>query len=89
MLRLSSVLLLLIGVAAVVVGIYGGLSMLASLYQGALEAPLDQPEGTEAQVAQNMLTFAVIGGAGFVPLLLGIYFWKRDRIRARRRAQLQ
>jgi hypothetical protein len=86
MFRLSSILMLLAGVAAIGYGIYGGLSALGSLYQGAMDAPLDQPEGTEKAVADVMLRSALIGVAGFVPLLLGAYFWRMDRVRARRRA---
>jgi hypothetical protein len=87
MLRLSSIAMLLLGAAAVGLGIYGGLSTLAGLYQGALEAPLDQPEGAETEVTRNMLTFVIIGAAGFVPLLLGTYFWRKDRLHARQRAE--
>lgn len=87
MVRASSILLLLIGIAAVGVGVFGGLSALAGLYQGAMEAPLDQPEGTEEAVARNMMTFVLIGAGGLVPLLMGTLFWKRDRARARRQAR--
>lgn len=87
MYRLSSILLLLVGALAVGYGIFGGISALGSLYQGAMDAPLDQPEGTEKAVADVMLKSAVVGVAGFVPLLLGMYFWRMDRVRARRRAE--
>lgn len=87
MVRASSILLLLIGIAAVCVGIYGALSTLASLYEGAMDAPLDQPDGAEEAVARNMMTFVIIGAGGLVPLLMGTLFWKRDRIRTRRRAR--
>ncbi len=87
MFRLSSLLMLLVGMALLICGIYGGLSALAGLYQGAMAAPLDQPAGTEEAVSERMLRSVLIGAGGIPPLLLGTYFWRMDRMRARRRAR--
>lgn len=79
--------MLLIGIAAVGIGLWGSLSALAELYQGMIDAPLEQADDAEGQTVTRMITFAAIGVGGLVPLVMGRIFLKRDRIRARRRAQ--
>lgn len=44
---------------------------LVGMYQGAVDHPLDQPEGAEEGVSREMLHGVKIGAIGVVPLLAG------------------
>jgi hypothetical protein len=87
MIRGSSALILLGGIALIGYGLFGAISALAGLYEGAVQAPLDQPEGAEAGAADVMLRSAMLGAAGIPALVIGGYLWRIDRIRGRRRRE--
>ncbi|MFG0282961.1 MAG: hypothetical protein ACF8R7_00935 [Phycisphaerales bacterium JB039] len=84
MIRLSSILMLVAGLALIGYGLYAGISALGDLYQGALDAPLDQPPDAEQNTRGAMLRAALIGAAGIPALLLGKLFLARDLARKRR-----
>ncbi|MFA6044668.1 MAG: hypothetical protein WC718_06760 [Phycisphaerales bacterium] len=67
-----------IGIALSLLGggviLYGaGLAIvpLVGMYQGAVDHPLDQPDGAEQNVSRDMLHGVKIGAIGVVPMLAG------------------
>jgi len=85
---LIGLILMLLGGAVALYGIGNALIELVGLYETALDAPLDAPEGQESQVSRAMIRNAIIGVAGIPPLLVGsvlFYVSLRKRRRARRR----
>lgn len=85
--------LMFVGGAVMVAGIVLAVLKLASLYQGALDAPLDQPPGTEAAVETGMLHGVAFGAIGIVPFIIGSVLVKatiaQKIIRARAKRQQQ
>ena len=77
--------MLVSGLALIGYGLYAGISALGELYQGALDAPLEQPADAEQNTSEAMFRAALIGVAGIPPLVLGKIFWARDRARRGRR----
>jgi uncharacterized membrane protein len=75
------VILLLVGFAVIAWAIFHGFSALASLYQGALNDALNQPENTEVLASNAMKKAAIIGGIGAIPFLIGSFILKRHVIR--------
>ena len=58
---------------------------LVGMYQGAVDHPLDQPEGAEQNVSREMLHGVKIGAIGVVPMLAGSVLMKAamfQRLRA-------
>ncbi len=81
--------LLLVGGGLMLYGGYLAIRELAGLYQGALNDPLGQPEGSEQHVASSMWHGLTIAGVGIVPFLVGtvwvkILLFKKLRETARR-----
>ncbi len=68
---LLGLILVLLGGAVALIGIGMALLAFASLYQGALADPLNQPDGAEKAVGDAMWRWAMIGVGGLAPFLLG------------------
>jgi hypothetical protein len=75
---------MLAGGAVVVYGIFSALAPLIGLYQGALNDPLNQPEGTELNTSKAMLAGIGIGAIGAPFLLTGVVLTRIAAFRRRR-----
>lgn len=83
--RLSIALLLwTVGVGLMLYGIGSALMEIASLYQGAINSPLDQPDGAEKLLSERMIRKLIIGAAGIPFLIIGTMM-VRSAAAARRR----
>lgn len=69
-------ILTLAGAAIIVYGIYGAMTELAGMYQGALEDALASPQGGEEGVGDRMLRGVKIGAVGVPLLLVGSFMLK-------------
>jgi hypothetical protein len=89
-LRLFVGLILMLGGAAIMLyGIFLALRELIGLYQGVMEDPLGQPEGTEDAVQHGMFRGLKIGAIGVVPFLIGVVLFKGEVARRLRRRMQQ
>lgn len=77
--------LMLAGAGIMLLGIVQALLQLSSLYQGAIDHPLDQPEGAEMAIRAGMLHWVGIGAIGVVPFLIGLVLFKGEVARRLRR----
>lgn len=84
---LSSIVMMLIGGAIMLGGIVMALRHLGGLYEGVLEDPMGQPEGTEDAASFAMLRWVGLGAFGVVPFLMGVVMFRRAMIIGRRRKQ--
>lgn len=82
--RLLGWILMLVGGAVVVYGIYLALSALVGLYQANLADPLNQPENAESQVSRAMLRGVLVGAGGAPVLLAGVIMSRVAAFRRRR-----
>ena len=77
--------LVLVGGAIALVGIGIALHAIIGLYAGAMSDPLNQPEGTEVAVKDQMIRGAIIGLAGGPFLVAGGLMLKISMIQKIRR----
>ncbi len=82
--------LLLAGAGVILYGLGNALLALASLYQGAVNDPLNQPANAEAGASARMTHFALVGAVGIIPMVVGsvllkLSFFQRLSRRAGRR----
>ncbi len=78
-------LLMIVGAMVILAGAFVALSSLSSLYQGAIDDPMSQPETAEQDASRMMLRGAAIGAPGALLMLTGKVMLAR-RNRAERRA---
>jgi hypothetical protein len=81
--RTVGALLMLLGGAAIVVGILIALQAFSSMYSSNLSGPLDVPESSEAQVSTTMLRGVYVGAPGVVVFIIGRIIFSLARRRAR------
>ena len=80
---LPAYLLLLVGLLIVLCGIGWALFQLIEIYGAAMNDPLAQPEGAEADVSRRMLLGVAVGASGIIPFLIGMGMLRRARRRTR------
>ena len=76
-------ILLLVGLLVVLSGIGWALFQLMGIYGAALNDPLAQPAGAEADVSRRMLLGVAVGASGIIPFLVGMQLLRRAHRRAR------
>ncbi len=77
--------LIVVGAAVMIAGIYVALSAFSGLYTGNLTDPLNQPENAEENVKSDMFRGAMIGAAGAPLFITGRIMLRSARRRAARR----
>jgi hypothetical protein len=71
------------GGAVAVTCIVLALRQFGGLYTAAMNDPLGQPEGAEQNASRTMLTYAAIGAAGVVPMVIGVALVRGSLFRRR------
>src|SRR5262245_49901947 len=81
---LIAILLWIIGVGVMLYGIGNALLEIASVYQGAIDNPLNQPDNAQKVFSDRMIRMLIIGAAGIPFLIIGTLM-VRSAAAARRR----
>jgi hypothetical protein len=81
---LIALVLWVIGVGVMLYGIGNALLEISSLYQGAINNPLNQPDNAEKMFSERMIRMLIIGAAGIPFLIIGTIM-VRSAAAARRR----
>jgi hypothetical protein len=76
--------LMLVGGALLLVGIFLAFSTLAALYGDTLSSPLSGADDPGAQTSAGMLKGVLVGAMGIPPFLLGVVLRRGARARLRR-----
>jgi hypothetical protein len=84
--KVIGLVLILVGAGVIAFGGYRALTALGGLYQGSLNDPMNQPEGSEKAASDAMLRGAMIGAVGVPFFLTGYVMWKFSARRARLKA---
>lgn len=78
------VILSLIGAGFILYGLGNALMELSSLYQGALNDPMNQAEGAEKAISNNMIRHLTTGAIGAPFLIVGSVLLRSSAMRRRR-----
>lgn len=81
--RALGLFLAFVGGAVAVTCILLALRQLGGLYAGAANNPLGQPDSVEQDTSRMMLTYAAIGAAGVVPMVVGVALVRGSYFRRR------